>query len=409
MVAAAATVCTNRRRFKNHCDFMSHRAVGLVVSKGQPGNLPHACKASTSKALPALEIRLPQSLDRGACEPLAALALIGQQPGDAALQSRVVGRQAEFPRDNDHEAGSVAIAGCGGQRLAVVAGESLPVREQAGRGPTAVVELPGQQFGQRLIALLGRGDPINPDGRPGEHGAMVQRFGRIVLQIDTQFREARARLRGLGVAVGGDADGQRGQCDAIMIVDLKRRVLAVGPVPATILALHGPQHVEHLAGHVAQCARRLRIVEGQSRPDDDRPEAPRFRWPLRLPADSSVIFVEAANLARVRQDGGQRGTRGHVEQVRVACGTLLGFLPVQRRAIQILRRLFRRKMAGRGLVRPDFRQAFLNIVQGNWLLCSHQGGSDCDKKQYDPNECRLRLHQQRPRKMRENTNRFQAC
>ena len=204
-------------------------------------------------------------------------------------------------------------------------------------------------------------------------------LGGLFFKYSAQLFEARASLRGLGVAAGGDADGERGKGDAVMIVDLQRRIIAVGPFPAAVLALHGPHHVEHFAGHVAELARRLCVVESQAGPDDDRPEALRFRWPLLLPAHPAVIFVEAANLARVRQDRGQRRSRGHVEQIGVASGTLLGFLPVQRRAIQILRRLFRRKLGRQRFVRGDFRQAFLNVAQGDRLLRGDEFGREYAK------------------------------
>src|SRR5205823_2497590 len=109
--------------------------------------------------------------------------------------------------------------------------------EQTSRGPAAVAELPGEHLGQRLIALVLRGDSTNANRTPGEHGAVVQRFWRIVLQVGADLVEAGASLRRFGVAAGSDAHGQSRQGNAIMIVDLQRCVVTVRPFPAPILAL----------------------------------------------------------------------------------------------------------------------------------------------------------------------------
>ncbi len=131
----------------------------------------------------------------------------------------------------------------------------------------------------------------------------------------------------------------------------------------------------------AQLARRLRVVESQTRPDHNRPEPLRLRGPLLLPANPSVIFVELAHLARVRQDRRQRRTRRHVEQIRVTRCALLRLLPVQSRPIQIPRRLLCGELAHPGFIRPDFRQPFLNVAQGNGLLCENQSSATCRQAQ----------------------------
>src|SRR4051794_39038843 len=120
-------------------------------------------------------------LDRGLRKPLATLALISAYPFDAALQSSVVRRDTEFSRDDNDQAGAVAVTIFGVERLAVVPGHPLPIGEETGRGPTAIIELKGQQLSQRLFALLLGRDAVDPNGTPGQHGAMVQRLGRIVL------------------------------------------------------------------------------------------------------------------------------------------------------------------------------------------------------------------------------------
>src|SRR5438477_13046712 len=80
-------------------------------------------------------------LDRGLRTPLATLALLGAYPFDAALQSSVVRRDTEFSRDDNDQARAVAVTFFGVKRLAVVPSQPLPIGEETGRGPTAIVEL----------------------------------------------------------------------------------------------------------------------------------------------------------------------------------------------------------------------------------------------------------------------------
>jgi len=64
-------------------------------------------------------------------------------------------------------------------------------------------------------------------------------------------------LGSFGVAAGGNANREGGDRNAVVIVNLQRSVVAVGPLPTTILALDGPHDVEHFARYVAELARGL--------------------------------------------------------------------------------------------------------------------------------------------------------
>ena len=77
--------------------------------------------------------------------------------------TRVVRLDAEFPRDDDDKASSIAVAGLRVERLAVFRDEFFPVGEKTGSGPAAVVQLQGKQFRERLFALLESSDAIDPD------------------------------------------------------------------------------------------------------------------------------------------------------------------------------------------------------------------------------------------------------
>ena len=65
-------------------------------------------------------------------EPAAAIALMALQPGDAALDLRIVGRHASAAQNVDHEAGAIAVARLRVLRRAIA---TLPVASDAKAQP----------------------------------------------------------------------------------------------------------------------------------------------------------------------------------------------------------------------------------------------------------------------------------
>ena len=156
-VAAAATVPRNGgdRVQDSDCDFIDFTglmAYGLLVSVCRKAS--QATRRRPARRGCRRHCRVGDEvaavLDRGAREPLAALALIGAAARRcrAAAAGRPPGRRVPARRRSRSRFRSRRWFWC--RAAAVVAGQSLPVGEEAGRGPAAVVKLQGQQFGQRL-------------------------------------------------------------------------------------------------------------------------------------------------------------------------------------------------------------------------------------------------------------------
>ncbi len=92
---------------------------------------------------------------------------------------------------------------------------------------------------------------------------MVKRHRWIVLEESSDSFEAFACFLGVDVIIGRNSGGQGGKRHAVVLVVLNWRVAVVAPIPASVVALVLPHHLERLTRDRSQLAGGLQVVEGE--------------------------------------------------------------------------------------------------------------------------------------------------